>query len=256
MKQTYKNSLITLFWCVIVLGVTVVIMSAVDKKKDARTQSVNIQIESLEFGKYLINEEDIKEVIMDGFGSDLLGEQIKTIDVERLEVELEAEPFVLDAETYIDASQTININIKQRLPILRVLDSNGLDYYLDVHGVKMPPSKHYTARVLVATGALPPFTDDYLKREDHLINHLFDLTNFILDDPLLEPLVEQIHVKNKEFILVPKVGDHKILLGNMKNLEDKIKRLKIFYEEGMPRTGWQRYKELDLRYKGQVIGRR
>lgn len=256
MKPAVKNTITKLAWLIGMISTVIVVFSAVDNTKDARTQGVEVEIEALPNGKYLINDEDIKELIKAAFDSDLVGEKVESIDVERLEVELKEEGFVLDAEAYIDASQTIKIIIKQRQPILRVLDSNGLDYYLDGFGVKMEPSKHYTARVLVATGSLPAFTNDYLKREEHPINRLFDLTNVILKDDFLNPLVEQVHYNKKEFTIVPKVGDHKIIIGNLNDLDDKIERLKIFYQEGMSRTGWQRYKELDLRYEGQVVARK
>lgn len=256
MKPIYRASLIRILWIVMILGTAALVISAVESTNDSRIQSVDIQIEPILNGNFLINEKDIQNVIKDAFDSDLIGEKVAEINVERLELELEAEPFVLDAETYINAKEEIKISIRQRQPILRIIDKNGSDYYLDKLGVKMKPSSNYTARVVVVTGDLPPFTDDYLQREKHFLNDLFELVNFILKDELLKPLVEQIHVSNKQFTLVPKIGDHKIRLGGLKDLEDKVERLKIFYKEGMSRTGWQRYKELDLRYKGQVIGRK
>lgn len=256
MKPALKNTITKLAWLIGLISTVLVVFSAVDKTKDARTQGVEVVIEALPNGKYLINDEDVKEVIKAAFDSDLVGEKVSSIDVERLEVELKEEPFVLDANAYIDASQTIKIQLQQRKPILRVLDSNGLDYYLDENGVKMPPSKHYTARVLVATGSLPAFTNDYLKRENHPINDLFSLTNVILKDEFLNPLTEQVHFNKKNFTIIPKVGDQKIIIGNLEDLDDKIERLKVFYREGMSRTGWQRYGELDLRFEGQVVARK
>ena len=256
MKKIYRASIIRLFWIALVLGTAVVVISAVESTNDSRTTGVNIKIEPILDGKYLINDEDVKNIIQAAFDSDLIGLKVSQIDVERLEVELEDEPFVLDAETYINAREEINIELTQRVPILRVIDKNGLDYYLDESGVKMEPSKHYTARVVVVTGDLPAYTDDYLQREDHIISDLFKLVQFIRADEVLQPFVEQIHVKNKQFTLVPKIGDQKILIGRFRDIEDKVERLKIFYKEGMSRTGWQRYKELDLRYEGQVVGRR
>ncbi|MEZ4980905.1 MAG: hypothetical protein R2769_04815 [Saprospiraceae bacterium] len=50
-------------------------------------------------------------------------------------------------------------------------------------------------------------------------------------------MVEQIHVHDKEFVLIPKIGKQKILLGTIDELQDKIDRLKIFYEKVMPREG-------------------
>jgi cell division protein FtsQ len=67
-------------------------------------------------------------------------------------------------------------------------------------------------------------------------------------------LIEQIYVSNTgEFTLIPKVGDQKILFGNYTNVKDKLENLKIFYQEGMPYEGWQKYRTINLKYKGQVV---
>ena len=233
MKKAYRASIIRLFWVALILGTAMLVISAVNSTNDSRTTRVNIQIEPILDGKYLINDEDVKNIIQAAFDSDLIGLKVSQIDVERLEVELEDEPFVLDAETYINAREEINIELTQRVPVLRVIDKNGLDYYLDESGVKMDPSKHYTARVVVVTGDLPAYTDDYLQREDHIISDLFKLVQYIRADEVLQPFVEQIHVRNNEFTLVPKIGDQKILIGKFKDMDDKVERLKIFYKEGM-----------------------
>jgi cell division protein FtsQ len=90
------------------------------------------------------------------FGNTLEGTELGRLEVERMERVLEEDPFVLDAEAYIDQQNVLHVRITQREPLLRVLDNNGGNYYLDKNGVKMPPSKNFAARVLVATGMWRP----------------------------------------------------------------------------------------------------
>jgi len=71
--------------------------------------------------------------------------------------------------------------------------------------------------------------------------------------------VEQIYVKtNGEFVLAPKVGDQVIHLGRYKKetTQERLRRLKIFYREGLPYEGWRKYKSFDLRFSDQVIARK
>jgi len=136
---------------------------------------------------------------------------------------------------------------------LRIIDDNGLDYYLDSEGMKLPLSKHFTARVLVATGNIPPHSPDFLQRKKHLLKDLFQLAKLILADEFLKSLLEQIYVNQGEFVLIPKVGDQKILLGKFENVEDKLERLNIFYQKGIPYEGWQKYKTINLKFKNQVV---
>ncbi|MCP3930025.1 MAG: cell division protein FtsQ [Bacteroidetes bacterium] len=241
-------------WVALFFLTAILIISAVEKKKSSHASEVNIQINPLQDGFYLVDESDILLTIERSFGYDLTGIPMGAINVERLERVLEDDPFVLNADAYIDARNKVNIEVWQREPVLRIIDNNGLNYYLDEHGVKLPLSKHFTARVLVVTGNIPPHVPDYLEREQHSLKDIFDLTKKIRSDDFFKPLIEQVYIGNTgEFTLVPKVGNQKILLGDYTSIESKLRRLKIFYKEGMPYKGWQTYKTINLKFKEQVV---
>jgi len=247
-----------LAWIGFFFLIAVAIISAIEAKKGRSATDIQIKIAPLPDGDSLINQEDVKVTIERSFGYNLLGIPVREIDVARVERVLENDPFVLNADVFVDAENQVHIEIEQREPVLRIIDKNGLNYYLDSFGKKMPLSKHFTARVLVATGNIPPFDPSFLQRKKHILKDLFELTNVILKDDFLQPMMEQIYVNNsKEYELSPNVGDQKIILGKMDNISDKIFYLKTFYKEAMPYKGWQRYKTINLKFKGQVVaGRR
>ncbi len=247
-----------LAWIGFFFLIAVIIISAVESKKGRSAANIFINIAPLPDGDSLINQEDVKVTIDRSFGYNLLGIPVGEIDVARVERVLENDPFILNADVYLDAKNQIHIGIDQREPILRIIDKNGLNYYLDKFGKKMPLSKHFTARVLVATGNIPPFDPAYLQRKRHILKDLFDLTNIILKDEFLQPMMEQIYVNNsKEYELSPNIGDQKIILGKMDNINNKLFYLKTFYKEAIPYKGWQKYKTINLKFKGQVVaGRR
>lgn len=237
-----------------ILALAILVVSAAQKKRSRDASDLIVRIENLPDGNSLVSKEDIILTIERSFGHTLSGIPIGALDVERVERVLENEAFIADADVYVDAEQKVHIGISQRRPVVRIIDRNGLNYYLDAEGNKMPLSKHFAARVLVATGNIPPHVPDFQKRKEHVIKDLFSLTKTILDDEFLDPLVEQIYVnKSEEFVLVPNVGKQKIVLGSLEDLNDKIARLKTFYKEGMPYAGWKRYKTINLKFKGQVV---
>ena len=47
-----------------------------------------------------------------------------------------------------------------------------------------------------------------------------------------------------------------ILLGNMADYEQKMNRLRKLYVDGFDEIGYTAYREFDLRYEGQVVGRK
>lgn len=243
-----------LLWVGFLLLVGLLLFSAIGRKKNSFAEGVEVEVLPLESGDKLISERDVRQALLRSFGNTLEGTELAGLEVERMERVLEEDPFVLDAETYIDQRNVFHVKIQQREPVLRILDNNGGNYYLDKNGVKMPPSKNFAARVMVATGNIAPYTQDFRKKKRTTLKDLFALTETLMADDFLNSFIQQIHVNNNgEFILVPLIGDQKIVLGSVRKLEDKLNRLKIFYHQGMPYTGWRIYESINLKFNGQVV---
>jgi cell division protein FtsQ len=80
------------------------------------------------------------------------------------------------------------------------------------------------------------------------------LAAYINSDPFLKSQIIQLYIKeNKEIELIPRVGNHNILLGKINGYEEKFKKLKLFYSEGVKQTGWNNYKEINLKFKDQIV---
>ncbi|HOY07110.1 MAG TPA: hypothetical protein PLO67_17000 [Saprospiraceae bacterium] len=244
-------------WVAFLLLVAVILFSAIGKKKNSFADGVEVVVTPLESGDKLISERDVRQALLRSFGNTLEGTELALLEVERMERVLEEDPFILDAEAYVDQHNVLHMSITQREPLVRVLDNTGGNYYLDRNGVKMPASKNFAARVLVATGNLAPYTPEFLKKRKSSLKDLFNLTQTLLKDEFLASFIQQVHVNNAgDFILVPLIGDQKIVLGSTRKLDDKLKRLKIFYQEGMPYEGWRKYETINLKYNGQVVCKR
>lgn len=254
-KQDVNITLKRASWLFALIFSIVIVMSAVQQRDSSLVEGVAVDIKPLEGGNTLINPEDVKRTIERTFGTPIEGLPLSEIDVERIERVLEEDPFVVDADVYVDSRSRVNVKIAQREPMLRIIDNNGLSYYLDAAGNKMPLSKHFAARVLVATGNLPPHDPRFLEREKrNRLQDVFKLSQQLLADEFFKALIDQIYVSNTgEFTLIPKVGDQKILLGSYTDVNEKLENLKIFYQEGMPYKGWQEYRTINLKYKGQVV---
>ncbi len=231
------------------------LIAAVERKKGMMVGATVVEVEPLEDGALLIDSMDVIKLVERSIGSSLDEQNASLVDEDQVERALEENLFVKNAEVLLTANSNIKINIEQRVPILRVVDKLGVQYYLDKEGAKVPLSRHFTARTLVATGNIPPHTPEFLTKKNNGMKDLFELTNFILSDPLWKAMFEQVHINAKdEFVLVPIVGDQSIILGKLDtDVEAKFKKLQTFYEEGFSREGWQKYKTIDLRFRNQVV---
>jgi cell division protein FtsQ len=246
-----------LLWVMFLFIIMMLLFAAIGRKKNSFAEGVEVEVEALDSGDKLISERDVRQALLRSFGNTLEGTELAGLEMERMERVLEEDPFVLDAETYIDQNNVFHVKIEQREPVLRVLDNNGGNYYLDKNGVKMPPSKNFAARVLVATGNVAPYTVDFKKKKRTTLKDLFTLTETLLADDFFASFIQQIHISNNgDFVLVPLIGNQKIVLGSARRMEDKLRRLKIFYQQGMPYTGWRVYKSINLKYNGQVVCRK
>lgn len=246
-----------LAWLIFLFIIGMIWYVARNRKANTFAEGLQVNVVALPSGDKLISERDVRQALLAAFGSDLENSELANLQVERMERVLEGDPFVKNADVYIDQNNQLHIKIDQREPVVRVLDNNGNNYYLDAAGKKMPPSKNFAARVIVATGNVSPYTPEFREKRKSTLKDLFHITQTLLTDEFLKSFIQQIHVNNRgEFILVPLVGDQKIELGSARKLEDKLNRLKIFYQQGMPYEGWRKYERIYLNYSGQVVCKR
>ncbi len=147
-------------------------------------------------------------------------------------------------ECYKSVNGRLFIDIVQRLPILHILGGNGENYFVDSHG-KMMPKGECTAHLPVVTG--------YVDRK-MACKELYQLGLLLMNDELWKAGVQQINVtKERELELVTSVSDHIVFLGQPVDLEQKLRRLKTFYINGLNKVGWNKYSRVNLEFSNQII---
>lgn len=172
------------------------------------------------------------------------GKALKDIRTRELEMKLEESNLVKKVRAYKTPSGVVNIKVFQRSPLLRVMTS-GENYYVDDDGKIMPVTEQITAYVPIATG--------YVDRK-YAQKGLYDLARFLHENAFWETQIEQIYVyPNKEIELIPRVGNHQILLGDLNGFEEKLEHLRLFYKQAVDKVGWNRYSKINLKYKNQIV---
>ena len=225
------------------------------RKKRSAIKDVIVDIHHLADGQNdLIKEKDVRLIINRSQDEKVENKRLEELDVERIEQVLEQDPFIENAESFVDAAGNLNLKIFQRQPILRIIDNNNLNYYLDKNGVKMPLSKYFSARVPIVTGAVPPYVSDFLLRKKYALKEVFNLVQILNADAFFAPMIQQIVVDAAgEFTIIPILGDQKIRIGTLDDIDGKLDRLKIFYKEAMPYEGWKKYNSISVKYQGQIV---
>ena len=149
---------------------------------------------------------------------------------------------------------------------MRIINKNDEQYYIDHTGAFMPVSDRYTPPALVANGFIfntygemnvhigTPKSDTAAVKIQRTIEQVYVLAHFLETDSFWSANTEQIYVNEfQDLELIPRVGDHRILLGDTTNLSEKMDNLFAFYREGLNKMGWNKYSIINLKYKDQIV---
>jgi len=216
-------------------------------------QSVQVRILP-DTGLYFVTRAEVMEMIGGG-PEGVTGRKVASVRPEMLETQLKAHPFVKDCDVYADLSGHLKITLEQKRPLIRIITRSGESYYLAEGGEKLPISKQYTAHVPVANGNIAENRADSTHAKTAVVQSLYKLASFIDQLPFWSVQIEQVYVDNySELLLIPRVGNHSIVLGNTDRLPEKMEKLGLFYTKALSKLGWDLYERIDLRYERQVIG--
>ncbi|MGL5787312.1 MAG: cell division protein FtsQ/DivIB [Bacteroidales bacterium] len=173
-----------------------------------------------------------------------VGKSFDLINLDAIERCLQEMKQVKSVACYRLPGGNIKVEIEQRTPLLRVISSSG-NYFVDLEGKDMPVSRVQSVYIPVATGNI---------QKEFATKDLYEFALFLQRDRFWDAQIEQIVVQDtNNIILVPRVGSHTILIGDVTNLDSKFKKLKKLYDDGFSEIGWNKYRSVDLRFKNQVI---
>lgn len=221
------------------------------KYNDALCSRIEIEYEPEDV--ISIDKAVIRNIIISA-DKDILGKHFDSINAASLELEVEKQAAVLNAEVIEmverDSSSykgVLMVRVKHRDPILRVYHRSG-SYYLDEFGFKFPVSGTYPANVLLATG---DFSEQFAREK------LLPCIRYIENDEFWKAQIEQVHVENNgNIVLTPLFGDHLIELGTSDDFEIKLRNMKTFYKKVLANNNWNKYETISLKYKDQIVAKR
>ena len=161
----------------------------------------------------------------------------------------------------------VKVDVKQRNPIIRVINADGDSYYIDDEGKLMPLSDKYTMKVLVANGnIMEPYSRRYmysmedmgkdtLLNKTSMLDELYAVAKYIDTSSFWKAQVQQVYINSeRDMEIVPLAGDQKIIFGDTTCMEEKFKKLLTFYQQGLNTTGWwDKYAVINLKFKNQIV---
>jgi cell division protein FtsQ len=214
------------------------------KQNEIRVSGPQISIDYSQ-NEYFLKRQNVQDLVNDAYPFfDSL--PFQEINIHLLEESLDNHPSIRKAEVYSGLDGILRIDVIQKHPVARVQGQESA-FYLDEMGDTMALSANYSAKVPLITG-LTSLTEQQ-KVFDFLMNNQ--------SDSYLKDWFDGLQVEeNGDWVLFPKLGHHRVLIGKPTELDKKMSKLKTFYQSMVTEENLDSLKTINLKYDGQVICRK
>jgi cell division protein FtsQ len=250
-RKAIRKILFVALWVAIGGGMLTLLIAAIGKQKKDHCKDYTISIKGVA-NNFFVDQKDVVKLLKTAAKGDVKGQKKSSLNLQQMEQLLEKNVWIKDAELYFDNQEVLHVSVREREPVARIFTVTGKSYYIDQEEKRMPLSDKLSAKVPVFTG----FPEKVLgKRDSALLHDVKNTATFILNDPFWMAQVAQIDITaDRNFEMVPVVGNHTVILGSGENIEQKFHRLFIFYKDVLSKTGFDKYKAINVQYTGQVVG--
>ena len=240
------------FWLCIAAGMMVLLVGAVNSQGHKTCKGYLIQI----MGKpdqWFLDKKDVAALLITQ-GGGITGREIKSFDLRRMENQLKNNVWVKDAELFFDNSHVLQVRVEERIPVARLFTTTGNSFYIDSSGERLPLSDKFSERLPVFTG-FPSEKDNVKHTDSVLVKDIINISDYLAQDSFWMAQISQVDITpDNTFEMIPVVGNHVIDFGDGTDYDKKFRRLLLFYQQVLSKTGMDVYERLNVQYARQVIG--
>ncbi|AHM59492.1 hypothetical protein D770_06145 [Flammeovirgaceae bacterium 311] len=249
-KQRFLS---TLPWALSMLFISASI-GWISFRNDGRTvRKVVVEIDN-QINNYFLDEADVLKLLTDGGEEKIVGASVENLSLKILENRLKNHKFVSNTEVSTDFQGNLFVSITQSKPIARILRQDGPGAYVSNVGQVLPLSEKYTARVMLLSG-------DYTRKlwldnleETPYGQQLLELLLYIDQDPFWKAQIAEVSInRSGDIRLYPQVTRQVVEFGKAEDIEEKFRKLMIFYTHILPAKGWNTYDRVSLKYNNQIV---
>lgn len=250
-KISIRKILQVLLTITVAAGCIVAMVSASTIEGERPLKSLPVIHISNDRKYHFIEQKEIMNLAIYNRNIDILHTPVSRLDAHGIEQAIMKDPWVADAQVFIDIDRMMHIYVTQRVPVARIFRKDGTSYYMDSTLHTMPLSDNYTYYTMVVTNA-PEMNDD--SSGIGLRKQIASLVKAINVDSFWSAQVSQVVIDSAGmFELIPVLGNQRILFGDTSAMKDKFSNLLTFYKNVLNRIGWDKYETLDLRFRNQVV---
>lgn len=215
------------------------------RPKDNACEALDYTIVDSDKRRYVTEAE--LDAMLKNAGLYPVGYHINRLSLHRIEQTIIHHPMVRTAECFITPRNEMRIYLSQRVPLLRVQTASDV-YFIDTDRRVMEARETVKDSVLVAKGAIGV---------QMATTQLTDFAIWLQRHEYWRKKVDYIRVQTPQMVTLCLKGEQpRVVLGSLSNYEQKLAKLRTFLDNRDEQIQAIPYKELDVRFKGQVIGRK
>ena len=259
MKKTIemKKKIINILFFVGSIAYMVLSLGFVNEKRQKEVcNKVEINILNDQTNKFLKESDILRE--LENYNLKLKGVPIDSINTLLVEKIVSHIPVVNRVYSYITINGKLVIEVEQRNPLVRLINNNLQQFIIYENGKIMPLYRNFVAHTLIANGNIE-ISSSILQKNNlndsskNIISDIYKIANYINNDAFWKAQIEQLYVNsNEDILLIPRIGNHIIIIGDASDIELKFQKLKAFYRT-LNEIGWNKYKTINLKYKNQIV---
>ena len=255
-----KKGLMKIVIFLSLVGFFFLVSFAKSEQEKILVQNVFVSIDVIKSDPFM-DKEDIKNLVYSRQDT-LEGKPIRNLHLNEIETLLERESSVKSAEVYVEHNGDVHLDVKLKKVIARIKPDSTSGFYIDEDGSTMEWLTKYSPRVLTVTGHLSNYTrflKDSLVGKD-LLNHsklikdVYEFADFVNKDSFWKSQIGQVYInKSGDAILIPLIGREEFVFGELTNYENKLSKIKRYYNEIAPKMGWNKYQEVNVKFEKQIV---
>ena len=225
----------------LMFGIVIFLYSFTSKKNEAR-KTEKIIVEFVNKAELFVSYETVNKLLIEK------GQQLKTIAkdkvvLNKLEKMLNEHDMIQKSEVFVGIDGVLKVMVTQRTPIARVFN-DGVSFYIDSKGDRMPLSAIQTARLPIVLGEITDKNDQ----------EMYDLLWFIYNDDFLKKNITGIEIlPSGSLRMTNRNYNYEIEFGKTVEIQRKFDNYKAFFQKAVHDTLIDKYKVINLKFTQQVV---
>lgn len=185
---------------------------------------------------------------------------ITKIPVDSVRKYLASIPWAIYTDANLTLDEILIVNIIECQPVMRIYNKEGRSVYLDENGGIYPIKSSYTPHLLIGSGNLnfkalknksaSVYDEEYVNGD---LMKIYRVVKSVLNNSYSKCCVKQVYYDKNNFELVMNNVDMRVVLGDDKNVDEKLMNMQYFFGQMQGSPDLKDYCKISFNFENQVV---